>query len=247
MVLWPERADRIVEELDAAGRHAGRRRRRSCRRHPPRRGASTAFSASIADWTTRREGVPSVAATRPTPQASDPRTRDGTCRPPRRGGRVRFPWALSGLAAFPLFLFPPVPFRNFRGTFPSSTLPLRPLFPANPPRFFPPPFLLLLSIPRALPTPPRSRPRAGAIAHAAFFPALAFASRASCASLAATSRPPSRIAQTTRLAPRTMSPAANTPSSEVISVLLSTSNGAPARHAQLRRTEHRRQLLGVEA
>src|SRR5207253_1234244 len=56
--------------------------------------------------------------------------------------------------------------------------------------------------------------------HAATFPAFAFTFRNSCMR-SLTSRP-SRTAHTTRLAPRTMSPAANTPSRLVIIVLWST-------------------------
>ena len=54
----------------AGSRHGCRRRRRSCRRHRPRRGATAPSAPRYRASTTSRRGLPSSAATSPTPQAS---------------------------------------------------------------------------------------------------------------------------------------------------------------------------------
>ena len=64
--------------------------------------------------------------------------------------------------------------------------------------------------------------------------------------LAAASRP-SRIAQTTSEAPRTMSPAAKTPSRLVIMVRKSILTVPQRVTSSSRRAEQRRQVLGIEA
>ena len=63
---------------------------------------------------------------------------------------------------------------------------------------------------------------------------------------AAASRP-SRIAHTTSEAPRTMSPAANTPGSAVMNAAVVDLQRAPARHRERRLAEDGGQILGVEA
>ena len=84
---WPARRDRIVEEAHRQIDMDARRRRRSCRRHRPRRDATPPSAHRSPTATTRRDGLPSVAATRPTPQASP--SNSGRYMPSRRGGRVR--------------------------------------------------------------------------------------------------------------------------------------------------------------
>ena len=186
----PVRSHRVGEEVLRDLRHGCRRRRRSCRRHRPRRGARPPSARRCRPRTTSRRGLPS-------------RRRPGRRRRRHaRGGSIGLPRRVRRLVAAELC---------DEGSRRS-----------------------------------RARPSVGHSAATASVGAAPSPSTIQHAIWSAASRP-SRIAQTTSEAPRTMSPPAKTPGSVGHHGAVVHLQRAPLRHRQRRFVEHRGQVLGVEA